>query len=105
MCEQDEVLAISERVVIRADDLLNWCDDTINWVYGLRANTLLNPIVKKELNQKNDNNLNETTPSLNKNESENVDELTTKHIRSLKNSKWDFTEVENEKGKFIFITD
>lgn len=95
------MLAISDRVVIRADDLLNWCDDTINWIYGLRANTLLNPTIKTESNENNVNNLDAVTvtPSNNKNESENNDEITTKNIRSLKNSKWDFTEVENEKGK------
>lgn len=73
---QDEVLAISERVVIRADDLLNWCDDTISWTYGLRANTLLNSSMKTESTAE-----------------------TSTNIRSLKNSKMDFDEVEKEKGE------
>lgn len=89
------MLAISERVVIRADDLLNWCDDTINWTYGLRANTLLDPTIKTEsaTDKCDDNSVH------NKNESDPCFES----IRSLKNSKLDFTEVEKEKGKLFFI--
>lgn len=87
-------MAISERVVIRADDLLNWCDDTINWSYGLHANTLLHPTIKNELNKNRDNN------SLTVNSKEESDDNTTStNIRSLKNSKLDFIEVEKEKGK------
>lgn len=94
--EQDEVLAISERVVIRADDLLNWCDDTINWTYGLRANALLDPTIKEELTEKSDDNTNNAP---NKTESDaSIDEITSKNVRSLKNSKLDFAEVEKEKG-------
>lgn len=91
------MLAISERVVIRADDLLNWCDDTINWTYGLRANTLLDPTIKKETTQKCNVNLD---VAHNKSESEvNFDGITSTDIRSLKNSKLDFSEVVKEKGK------
>lgn len=95
------MLAISERVVIRADDLLNWCDDTINWTYGLRANTLLDPVIKTEAkhnDSKCDNNLPANVHS--KNESEpNLDGISISNIRSLKNSKLNFIEVEKEKGK------
>lgn len=101
--EQDEVLAISERVVIRADDLLNWCDDTINWTYGLRANTLLDPTIKTEsaTDKCDDNSLH------NKNESDPCfDSISGTNIRSLKNSKLDFTEVEKEKGtNFCFLVE
>lgn len=90
------MLAISERVVIRADDLLNWCDDTINWTYGLRANALLDPTIKAELTEKSDDNTNNAP---NKTESDaSIDEITSKNVRSLKNSKLDFAEVEKEKG-------
>lgn len=95
--QQDEVLAISERVVIRADDLLNWCDDTINWSYGLRATTLLHPTIKNELNENCDNH---SDGAHSKNESDLGDDsiTTSTNIRSLKNSKLDFTDVEKEKG-------
>lgn len=99
-------MAISERVVIRADDLLNWCDDTINWTYGLRANTLLDSSIKTEStvekNSRDNNGLdhhsighNSTTES----SDVNIEEITSTNIRSLKNSKLDFEEVEKEKGK------
>lgn len=96
------MLAISERVVIRADDLLNWCDDTINWTYGLRANTLLNPTIKKELNETNDKQ-SETSSAAAAAATQNdsdpcFDKISSTNIRSLKNSKLDFTEVEKEKG-------
>lgn len=87
-------MAISERVVIRADDLLNWCDDTINWSYGLRANTLLHPTIKNELNKNRDNNSHTVNSK-----DESDDNITSTNIRSLKNSKLDFIEVEKEKGK------
>lgn len=93
------MLAISERVVIRANDLLNWCDDTINWTYGLRANTLLDPTIKKEKNEKSDSNL-DVAHSESESEA-NFDGITSTNIRSLKNSKLDFAEVEKEKGKNI----
>lgn len=110
---QDEVLAISERVVIRADDLLNWCDDTINWTYGLRANTLLDSSIKMEStvektghdDDNNSNNLEHNAGGHNLTTAENddvkIEEITSTNIRSLKNSKLDFDEVENEKGKQI----
>lgn len=100
---QDEVLAIAERVVIRADDLLNWCDDAINWTYGLRANTLLTPNIKNETKQKDDRAEAIKIESTNANNTENVphaDNILCSNIRSLKNSKLDFSEIENEKGKF-----
>lgn len=102
------MLAISERVVIRADDLLNWCDDTINWTYGLRANTLLDPTIKSEsANDKCDDNsqATATTQQHDKNESDQgLDSISGKNIRSLKNSKLDFTEVEKEKGTTTHFT-
>lgn len=93
---KDEVLAISERVVIRADDLLNWCDDTINWTYGLRANTLLDPAIKNELTEKSDELTNNTAMKVESDAS--LDNITSTNIRSLKNSKLDFDEVDKEKG-------
>lgn len=92
---QDEVLAISERVVIRADDLLNWCDDTINWTYGLRANKLLDPMIKAETKAHHTSH-----NSAECHDDVDIDEITSTNIRSLKNSKLDFDEVEKEKGKF-----
>ncbi|XP_031622647.1 uncharacterized protein LOC116340337 [Contarinia nasturtii] len=99
---EDEVLAISERVVIRADDLLNWCDDTINWTYGLRANTLLDPSIKTEAKHdvnKCDNNLPTNVHNKNENDAD-FDSISTSNIRSLKNSKLNFTEVEKEKETY-----
>lgn len=97
------MLAISERVVIRADDLLNWCDDTINWTYGLRANTLLNPTIKTESSETNDNHSEATTATATmattQHDSDPCIDNASTNVRSLKNSKLDFTEVENEKGK------
>lgn len=87
-------MAISDRVVIRADDLLNWFDGTINWSYGLRANTLLHPTIKNELNKNQDNNSHTVNSK-----DESDDNITSTNIRSLKNSKLDFIEVEKEKGK------
>lgn len=37
---QDEVLAISDKVVIRADDLLTWMDHGHEWQWGLRADSV-----------------------------------------------------------------
>lgn len=90
-------MAISERVVIRADDLLNWCDDTINWTYGLRANTLLDSAIKNELTETN----NESTKHLTHNKIDSDEHMTSTNIRSLKNSKLDFAEVDKEKGIYI----
>lgn len=36
---QDEVLAISDKVVIRANDLLTWMDRGSNWTCGLQASS------------------------------------------------------------------
>lgn len=95
-------MAISERVVIRADDLLNWCDDTINWTYGLRANTLLDPAIKNELTDEKNNELTNNTAM--KIESDaSLDSMTSTNIRSLKNSKLDFSEVDKEKGIYYIL--
>lgn len=101
------MLAISERVVIRADDLLNWCDDTINWTYGLRANTLLDPAIKSESNAAaaaaTDASAAAATLA-DKNESDQCfDSISKTNVRSLKNSKLDFSEVEKEKGTAAFF--
>lgn len=82
---------------------MNWCDDTINWTYGLRANALLDASMKTESTadkNHNDNSLDHHTAN-NSTESNDVkiDEITSTNIRSLKNSKLDFDEVEKEKGK------
>lgn len=99
-------MAISERVVIRADDLLNWCDDTISWTYGLRANTLLDATIKDESiadknNHDDNSSLGHNTGHHSTTDSNdvNIEEFTSTNIRSLKNSKLDFDEVEKEKGK------
>lgn len=34
---QDEVLAISDKVILRADDLLNWMTSDLEWNWGLRT--------------------------------------------------------------------
>lgn len=91
-------MAIAERVVIKADDLLNWCDDSINWTYGLRANTLLTPVVKDEANTRI--NVHDSIKiESNDNKNENKSQTLCSNIRSLKNSKLDFSEIEREKGK------
>lgn len=101
------MLAISERVVIRADDLLNWCDDTVNWTYGLRATALLDASVKAEtVAQKPLDNISLDHTGHNSTECADaeIDEITSTNIRSLKNSKLDFGEVEKEKGKCENLT-
>lgn len=94
------MLAISERVVIRADDLLNWCDDTINWTYGLRANTLLKAS-KSDLGDKADAG-SDGAPQKPESDSSGLDLMVNSNIRALKNSKLDFAEVEKEKGKAVY---
>lgn len=34
---QDEVLAISDKVILRADDLLTWITTDLEWNWGLRT--------------------------------------------------------------------
>lgn len=104
---QDEVLAISDKVVIRANDLLNWCDDTINWRWGLRATTMRNEapnthkcdsIVKSEA--MNDNiKIEPDEIEAKTNATENEKETETPGVRSLKNSLLDFHDIDAEKGK------
>lgn len=95
-------MAIAERVVIKAGDLLNWCDNSINWTYGLRANTLLTPHVKDESktsNNEHDSIKIEPNADKKENESQINNNILCSNIRSLKNSKLDFSEIEREKGK------
>lgn len=102
IANKDEVLAIAERVVIKADDLLNWCDDSINWTYGLRANTLLTPHVKDKANSRNNDHETikiESNADKKENESQINNNILCSNIRSLKNSKLDFSEIQREKGK------
>lgn len=97
-------MAIAERVVIKADDLLNWCDNSINWTYGLRANTLLTPHVKDESETRTneqDSIKIESNADKNENESQINNNILCSNIRSLKNSKLDFSEIEREKGKLL----
>lgn len=68
---QDEVLAISDKVVIRANDLLTWLDYRIKWNWGLQA-------------------------SVSKKYCEPIKSV------SLKNTQIDFTEVDQEKGEYLF---
>lgn len=77
--------------MIRADDLLNWCDDTINWHWGLRATTINNEKHPTDGKAKREN---VDTAKLDSNELKRM-----YNVRSLKNSHLDFSEVEHEKGK------
>lgn len=101
------MLAIAERVVIRADDLLNWCDDSINWTYGLRANTLLTPNIKNEM-KTNENtksvSMTNVLDSGNNEANQHADNILCSNIRSLKNSKLDFSDVEKEKGDICYFS-
>lgn len=99
---QDEVLAISDKVVIRADDLLNWYDDTINWRYGLRATTIHDESkydAKVKIEKTDDTTEAESV------QSKPAIEMESKMlgIRSLKNSHLDFDDIEKEKGNALFI--
>lgn len=92
-------MAISDRVVIRADDLLNWFDDTINWTYGIRATTMTkSPTVKEEEGSKEKSNPGKPSSDTIKTECNNSVAELSPHVRSLRNSKLDFSEVEKEKG-------
>lgn len=75
---------------------MNWCDDTISWTYGLRANTLLDSSIKLESTA--DQSIHDT-----ENNDGEIEEITSTNIRSLKNSKLDFDEVDKEKGKQLKI--
>lgn len=91
------MLAISDRVVIRADDLLNWCDDTINWTYGLRATTMAQPKPASDTKVTTDDDQKPNETIKNENLSATEHNLPS-NVRSLRNSKLDFSEVEKEKG-------
>lgn len=95
-------MAIAERVVIKADDLLNWCDDSINWTYGLCANNLLTPYVKDEvkIQQIDQDSIKIESANKKENEVQINNNILCSNIRSLKNSKLDFSEIEREKGKY-----
>lgn len=79
-------------MVIRADDLLNWLDDSISWQWGLRANggygDSADNNIKTEDKQRTTTNTNDEHPEL--------------AMRSLKHSQVDFSEVDAEKGVFLW---
>lgn len=84
---QDEVLAISDKVVIRADDLVSWYDEKVKWSWGLKGcNDVTSSSIKEEY----------TNESTEQNSEENL-----VPARSLKQSQVDFAEVEVEKGMMI----
>lgn len=85
------MLAISDKVVIRADDLLSWCDSSINWQWGLSATT------KKLANVKPESVADDKKIKVN-NEFESKLPCATPVIRSLKKSHLDYTDIEQEKG-------
>lgn len=70
---QDEVLAISDKVVIRANDLMTWMDRGSNWTCGLQASA---------------------------NRTDSVD---AKNIASLKITHLDFGDINQEKGSYLFV--
>lgn len=74
---QDEVLAISDKVIIKAEDLISWIDNDLEWDWGLRS------IYNSERNK----NINSKTQNL------------------FKKPLLDFTDIENEQdcGKFIIF--
>lgn len=84
------MLAISDKVVIRADDLLSWYDSSINWQWGLSATTKKTADIKRETDA-GDRKLVCT-------ESESKSTCAAPFVRSLKNSHLDFTDIEQEKG-------
>jgi hypothetical protein len=74
ICIQDEVLAISDKVIIRAEDLQTWFTDGLEWNWGLRA-----AYIEQKL-------------------SKDTASTTTIMAKSLlKNSQLDFSDVEKEK--------
>lgn len=100
------MIAIAERVVIRADDLLSWCDATINWSYGVWANDYLKPGAEKTTNGNKFSSV--SSESIDKAakiaasvSDLDVKEILNSNIRSLKNSKLDFTEVNKQKGECV----
>lgn len=92
------MLAISDKVVIRADDLLNWFDDTVNWHYGLKATTIRN-----ESNECDSIKKEPICDDEHKSDDTKVEMSHLSNVRSLKNSQLDFTDIEQEKGKFNFF--
>lgn len=66
---QDEVLAISDKVIIKAEDLISWVDNDLEWDWGLRS--LYNSRRNKIINSKTQN--------------------------LLRKPLLDFTDIENEK--------
>lgn len=62
-------MAISDKVVIRANDLLTWMDRGSNWSCGLRASN-----------------------------NKSADANETQSIPSLKNTQLDFSDINYEKG-------
>lgn len=96
-------MAIADRVVIRADDLLSWCDNTINWDYGISASDRLKNTAEKTTNGSKSvigiQTVESAAIAAAAVTNVNVDQILNSNIRSLKNSKLDFSDVEKEKGK------
>lgn len=98
------MIAISERVVIRADDLLSWCDATINWDYGVWANDYLKPGVEKTTNGNkfapvSSESIEKAAQKVASVSDLDIHEIFNSNIRSLKNSRLDFAEVNKQKGE------
>lgn len=69
------MLAIADKVVIRADDLLTWIDHRQAWQWGLRAASCKTKGAGDEL----------------------LDAAAADHVPTLKNTQLDFTDVNHEK--------
>lgn len=76
-------MAISDKVVIRADDLVSWFDESVKWSWGLKGHDDTSSSIKQDNNNYS---------------TEHNDDDRPKPVRSLKRSQVDFSEVESEKG-------
>lgn len=93
---KDEVLAISDKVVIRADDLLTWIDHGHVWQWGLRAASA-KPTVVADSKKDSDGDSSESG------EQEAKRQADSEHVPTLKNTQLNFSDVNVEKGKFSFV--
>ncbi|XP_037917887.1 mucin-5AC-like isoform X2 [Hermetia illucens] len=96
---EDEVVAISDKVVIRAEDLLNWIDEKLQWNWGL---------VKTPSSKASSDSTTQMTASKSRNHTissrsstgSTFDEAKSPTVTtsvSLRNSQLDFSDVEREK--------
>ncbi len=95
---QDEVLAITEKVVIRLDDLLTWITEAADWSWGMGAVWREHCIVNEntDLNQ-SDEKVNGSTVKV-----ENVDDCDScdDEINTLVDcSAVDYSDVQREKKR------